>query len=388
MRVVVSGLIGQYSLGGVVWDYIQYLLGCRALGHDVWYLEDTGMWPYHREREEICDDCSTNVRHLREIMEDFDLGDRWIYRNEPDGRYHGIEDTATAQRLLAESDVLINVSGACWLRECTAHIPRKLFVDGDPMFTHIALQTDPSGERLARLRAHEAHFSFGLSLGQPDCLVPPDEFHWRPTVQPVAMECWENAAASPGHPAEGAWTTVMNWVSYPPVEFEGRTYGQKDVEFARFFDLPQRTGRPFLLAMGRGQGNQRPTERLESEGWRIREPLEVIPDHHAYREFLAASRGEWSVAKHGYVAARTGWFSCRTACYLAAGRPAVVQDTGWTRHLPEGAGVLAFNDGESAAAALARIEGNYEFHCAAARDFARRHFAADRVCDELLAVRP
>jgi hypothetical protein len=388
MRIVVSGLIGQYSLGGVVWDYMQYLLGCRALGHDVWYLEDTGMWPYHREREEICADCSTNVHHLREIMEAFDLGDRWIYRNEPDGTYHGVENNETAERLLADCDVLINVSGACWLRDCTAHIPRKLFIDGDPMFTHIAMQTDASGERRARLRAHEAHFSFGLALGQPGCLVPIGEFHWQPTVQPVAIECWNNAPAAEEHPAAQSWTTVMNWVSYPPVEFEGKTYGQKDLEFARFFELPQRTKLPFLLAMGRGQGNQRPTEKLETAGWRIREPLDLIPDHMAYRDFLAASRGEWSVAKHGYVAARTGWFSCRTACYLAAGRPAVVQDTGWTDYLPAGAGVLAFSDLESAADALQRVEENYAAHCEAAREFARRHFAADRVCHDLLQNRP
>lgn len=384
MRIVVTGLIGQYALGGVVWDYVQYLLGFRALGHEVWYLEDTGMWPYHREREEICDDCSSNVAHLGEIMADFDLGDRWLYRNEPDGSYHGVNDPRLAEKILSDADVLINVSGACWLRDATAKIPRKLFVDGDPMFTQIHLTGDSDGARLERLRAHSAHFTFGLGVGKPGCLVPMAEFDWKPTVQPVALECWENLLVSPTHPAKDAWTTVMNWVSYPPVEFQGQAYGQKDVEFAHFLDLPSHISSPLLLAMGRGQGNKRPTEMLEAKGWKIREPLEVIPDHRAYQEFLAASRGEWSVAKNGYVKAHTGWFSCRTACYLAAGRPAVVQETGWSEYLPSGAGVFTFTDLDSAAKAIATIEADYANQCEAARTFARRHFDAATVCQSLL----
>jgi hypothetical protein len=386
-RVVVTGLIGQYALGGVVWDYLQYLLGFRRLGYDVWYLEDTGMWPYHREREEICDDCSSNVAHLREVMEEFDLGDRWLYRNEPDGHYHGcVRDDAGAEKILSDCHALINVSGACWLREANAKIPHKIFVDGDPMFTQINLLRDPDGERMARMKAHTAHFSFGLKVGKPGCLVPAAGFEWKPTVQPVDISSWENIPTEADNASAGAWTTVMNWVSYPPVEFEGKSYGQKDGEFLKFVDLPETTGLPFALAMGRGQGNLRPTERLEGLGWRIHEPLEVIPDHRAYQRFLGNSRGEWSVAKNGYVQANTGWFSCRTACYLAAGRPAVVQDTGWTDHLPAGEGVLAFRTPQDAADALRAIETNYAFHAQAARDFASKHFDAAKVCDELLTT--
>ncbi len=384
MRIVVSGLIGQYALGGVVWDYVQYLLGFRALGHEVWYLEDTGTWPYHREREEICDDCSSNVAHLKEIMEGFDLGDRWIYRNEPDGKYHGAMDADQAQKFLSECDVLVNVSGACWLREATEKIPLKLFVDGDPMFTQIHLHGDADGERLRRMQAHDAHFSFGLNLGEADCRVPTAGFNWKPTVQPVAMEYWENLQPSASCPSAGAWTTVMNWMSYPPVEFGGETYGQKDIEFSRFLDLPAQVERPLLLAMGKGPGNQRPTEMLNEKGWQIREPLDVIPDHRAYQDFLASSRGEWSIAKNGYVKANTGWFSCRTACYLAAGRPAVVQETGWSRHLPSGEGVFAFTNVESAAQSMAAIDADYERHSTAAKAFARKYFDASMVCQALL----
>lgn len=386
MRVVVTGLIGQYALGGVVWDYLQYLLGFEETGHEVWYLEDTGMWPYNREREEICADCTDNVAHLRAIMEEFGFGERWLYRNEPDGVYHGGGGAgAHAESILKDADVLVNVSGACWLRDATFSIPRKIFVDGDPMFTQINLTGDKDGERLRRMRAHDRHFTFGLNVGEADCKVPECGLRWLPTVQPVSIRHWEKCNEARHPETEGHWTTVMNWVSYPPVEFEGEAYGQKDIEFEKFVELPRAARVPFLLAMGRGMGNKRPTERLEQAGWKIREPLDVIPDHRSYQRFLGASRGEWSVAKHGYVAARTGWFSCRTACYLACGRPAVVQETGWSRHLPAGAGVIAFSTPEEAAEALKNIEADYETHSAAARKFARAHFAAGIVCEELLS---
>jgi hypothetical protein len=385
MRVVVTGLIGQYALGGVVWDYLQYLLGFRKLGCDVWYLEDTGMWPYHREREEITADCSTNVEHLRAVMEEFDLGDRWLYRNEPDGHYHGCaRDDAGAEKILAGCDILINVSGACWLRPDTMRIKRKIFIDGDPMFTQINLLRDPDGQRLERMKAHTDHFTFGLGIGHANCLVPTAGFHWKHTVQPVDLSFWDSLVAEETNPAAGAWTTVMNWVSYPPVEFEGASYGQKDIEFSHFLDLPGASGLPFVLAMGRGQGNKRPTAKLEQLGWEIHEPLDLIPDHRAYRQFLGSSRGEWSVAKNGYVQARTGWFSCRTACYLAAGRPAVVQDTGWTDYLPCGEGVLAFRTLEEAVTALQKVEAGYEFHSGAARAYAAKYFEASAVCGQLL----
>ena len=388
LRIVTTGLLGQYAFGGVTWDYLQYALGFRALGHDVWYLEDTGAWAYDPVAEEPSADCAHNVRYLARIMDEFDLGDRWIYRNAADGRYHGVE-AALAERVLAEADVLVNVSGACWLREATAAVPVKVFVDGDPMFTQIGLATGKNAEYVRRVRAHAAHFSFGLHVGAPDCRVPTAGLTWRPTVQPIALECWtpwwEPGGAVPAeHPASGAFTTVMNWTSYAPQEWAGDTYDQKGVEFLRFRELPQRVPQRFVVAMGQGPGRRRPTADLEAAGWIVLEPAEHLPDHRTYRTFLAASRGEWSVAKHGYVKARTGWFSCRSACYLALGRPVVVQDTGWSAHLPAGEGVLAFDDLDGAAAGVRAVDADYERHARAARRFCERHFEARRVCAALL----
>lgn len=128
MRIIVTGLIGQYPFGGVAWDYIQYALGFKALGHDVWYLEDTANWAYDPVKEEPSADCSHSVSYLDRLMSEFDMGDRWIYRNEPDGKYYGVTNEKTAEKIIAEADVLVNVSGACWLRPVTASVKLKLFM--------------------------------------------------------------------------------------------------------------------------------------------------------------------------------------------------------------------------------------------------------------------
>ena len=386
MRIIVTGLIGQYAFGGVTWDYIQYALGFRALGHDVWYLEDTGTWAYDPLKMEPSADCSHNTSYLGRVMEKFGMGDRWIYRNGADETYHGVTNPAEAEKIIASADVLANVSGACWLRPETAAIPLKLFLDGDPMFTQIGLANDPDSEYAKRVASHERHFSFGLNIGQKDCEVPTAGLHWRPTVQPIALDYWNPASPAPTMPhiADGAWTTVMNWASYAPKDFQGKKYGQKDIEFERFLDLPQISDEKFVLAMGQGVGNKRPTEMLESKGWNIIEPDTYLPDYTTYHEFLSRSKGEWSIAKNGYVTSRSGWFSCRSACYLAAGKPVVVQDTGWSDHLPSGDGAIAFSTPEEAAKALDLINKNYNHHSAAARAYAETHFDAARVCEDLI----
>jgi len=389
MRILVTGLIGTYGFGGVTWDYIQYLLGFRALGHDVWYLEDTATWPYDPVKGEPSADCSHAVTYLARVMDAFGFGDRWIYRNEADDTYHGAAGGSDAAAgIIRSADVLVNVSGACWLNDVTASVPLKLFLDGDPMFTHIGLAEGARKEYVDRVRAHERHFTFGLNVGRPDCRVPTAGLEWRPTIQPIALDWWERDLLPAGgdHVADGAWTTVMNWASYDPKEHAGETYGQKDIEFLRFMDLPTRTHVRFVLAMGEGVGMSRPTGRLTAAGWKIVEPDIAIPDYLTYHDFLRRSRAEWSIAKNGYVRSRSGWFSCRSACYLAAGRPVVVQDTGWSDHLPSGEGVLAFSTPDEAVEAIGRVEADYSRHSDAARAFARIHLDAPKVCDALLAV--
>ena len=379
MRIIITGLVGQYPFGGVIWDYLQYLLGFRSLGHQVLYLEDSGAWPYDPVAGTITDDCSFALQSLHKIFTDFDLAESWVYRNGADGKFHGAGEKV-AREWLRRGDLLVNVSSAGWLRDYDLRVGHRMFIDGDPMFCQIGLLDGSNPLYAGRLRDHDSHFTFGLSVGQPDCPVPVDGITWRPTVQPVAIDQWPVTPVS----ADAPWTTVMNWASYKPKVWEGRTYGQKNLEFNRFRDLPSKTNVPLRLAMGLGVDGLRPAEELRKLGWDLVEPQEAVPDHRAYRSFLTNSRGEWSVAKQGYVEGKTGWFSCRTACYLAAGRPAVVQETGWSRHIPSGRGVLPFTTVEEAAEGLARVTRNYSEHSKAAREIALEFFEAKKVCHDLL----
>ncbi len=378
MRVIVTGLVGQYAFGGVAWDYLQYVEGFRRLGHDVFYLEDTETWPYDPINATFSEDCSYNVNYLKSVLSRLGLGDRWIYRNAPDGKYHG-QSEADVRRICADADVLVNVSGCGWMRPEYAAIPKKVFIDSDPMFTQIALEKDEKSA-LSRIRAHDYFFTFAENMGAADCRVPLVGLNWVPTRQPVVLD-WFPPEASP---PRDVWTTVMNWVSYKPVAHGGETWGQKNVEFLRYADLPQRTTQRFEIAMGRGPGNTRPTELLQSKGWTIIEPDETLPDPWTYRDYLRSSKGEWSIAKEGYVKSRSGWFSCRSACYLALGRPCVLQDTGWSRFYPTGEGLFAFCSLDEAVAGLEKVAADYARHAHAARTVAENHLDACKVLGRML----
>ncbi len=380
VRIVVTGLLGQFAFGGVTWDYLQYLLGFRALGHDVWYLEDSGAWPYDPVKQTYGEDSTHNTAYLDSIMTEFGFGDRWIYRNGATGAFFGAGERA-ARDVIKHGDLLVNVSSAGWLKDYDFGVKHQMFIDGDPMFAQVQMLEPKNADYFARVRAHDSHFTFGLNVGGPGCLVPETGIRWKKTVQPVALEQW------PLQSDEGLdrFTTVMNWSSYLPIEWQGKPYGQKNLEFEKFKLLPQRTPQRLEMAMGHGIGSTRPTEELRALGWIILEAGDVLPDHRRYHEFLRTSKAEWSVAKHGYVAGHTGWFSCRTACYLALGRPAVVQETGWSDYIRAGDGLLAFSTLEEAAEAIADINDHYAEHQAAARALAEQFFEAKKVCADLLA---
>jgi hypothetical protein len=409
MRIIVTGLVGQYAFGGVAWDYLQFVEGFRQLGHDVFYLEDTEMWPYDPIKNTVSEDCSYNVKYLGDVMDRFGLGDRWIYRNAPDGSYHGRAE-AEVKTICATANVFLNVSGCGWLRPEYLGIPKKIFLDSDPMFTQVALVSGKQ-DVIDRIRAHNFHFTFAENIDAPDCRVPATGFRWIPTRQPIVLDWWDapltlnpplapprrGTVESNSPPPKGSgvgrgeksprdvFTTVMNWVSYKDCEYKGETWGQKDVEFMKFIDLPQKTTQKFEIAMGMGPGMKRPTDLLQQKGWQIIEPSEHLPDPWKYRDYLRGSKGEWSVAKEGYVKSRSGWFSCRSACYLALGRPCVLQDTGWSAHYPTGNGLFAFCTMEEAIAGINRINADYVTHSRAARQLAERMFDARKVLGQMLA---
>jgi hypothetical protein len=381
LRIIVTGLIAQYPMGGVTWDYLQYVVGLSRLGHDVYYLEDTGLWPYNPGEQGVSKGCEFNVRYLAETMSRFGLADRWMYRFPWESQWFGLADTRR-EEVIGSADLLINVSGTLEHPERYRGAARFAYVDSDPVFTQLKLVRGQEDFRRL-IDMHDVQFSFGELIergGAPQ--VPQTGHRWLPTRQPIVLDEWAGA----GDPSRDAFTTIMNWTSYKPVEFDGRQYGQKDLEFARFVDLPSLVDARLEVAVGAGKMRQPPRQLLARRGWHVVDPGEVCPDLETYRTYIQSSKAEWSVAKHGYVAGRPGWFSCRSACYLAAGRPVVVQDTGFSNVLPTGEGLLAFETPSQAAEAINRVVSDYERHARAAREIARAYFDAGSVLAELVDI--
>ena len=389
LRIVVTGLVAQHPrLGGVAWDYVQYPVGLARLGHDVYYLEDSGEWPYNDDGGPTGDDWvardpSANVEALARVMARFGLEDRWAYRFPLDGRWFGLPD-AERRRVLESADLLVNVSGVLEHPEEYRSAGRLAYVDGDPVFTQARLAAGDD-ELRARVEAHDVHFSFGERLS---AAVPATGHDWKPTRQPIVLDAWR-----PSAPRRDVYTTVMSWTSYEPLRLNGYVLAQKDVEFARFVELPALVPSVALeVALGgtrhadweSGGDAPAPAELLAGRGWRVVSAATTCGDVDAYRSYVESSRGEWSVAKNGYVVGRPGWFGSRSPCYLAAGRPVVVQDTGLGGVLPLGEGVLAFATPEEAAEGIREVEGDYDRHARAAREIAEAEFDAGRVLGRLV----
>jgi hypothetical protein len=250
------------------------------------------------------------------------------------------------------------------------------YIDSDPVFTQVKLARGQVDFR-RNVDLHDMHFSFG-ECGFDG--IPQTGQQWRPTRQPIVLSEWHG-----GPPTKGAFTTVMNWTSYNLVSHEGQNYGQKDEEFKRFLDLPSAVAPTVLeVALSVGKTKRAPRELLAHRGWRVVDPAVVCPDLDSYRRYVESSKAEWSVSKNGYVKGRSGWFSCRSACYLAAGRPVVLQDTGFSSVLPVGEGLLAFSTFDEAVDAVRGVEEDYSRHAAAARPIAEEYFDSDRVLSKLL----
>jgi hypothetical protein len=375
LRIIVTGLIAQYPLGGVTWDYLQYLLGLTQLGHDVYYLEDTGQWPFNPQEGGVSRDCRFNVHFLASVMQRFGLKGKWMYRFPGNDQWFGLSDLKR-KRLVETADLLINVSGALSNPSAYRSVKRMAYIDSDPVFTQVKLVRGQSDFR-RMVNIHDVHFSFGECLSNK---VPETGHLWRPTRQPIVLSEWR-----PMTRHRDVFTTVMNWTSYKPVSFNGQTYGQKDVEFDRFMDLPARIpGTRLEIAINAGKTRRTPRDRLRRKGWRVVDPDSVCPDMTSYRSYIESSKAEWSAAKNGYVVGQAGWFSCRSACYLAAGRPVVVQDTGYGCVLPVGEGILAFKAMEGAITAIQDVEAHYRRHAEAARAIAETYFDSHKVLSRLV----
>ena len=386
-RLVVLGIAGRSPFAGVAWQALHFLEGFRRAGCEVFYVEDTGDWPYDPDRNTVTDDPRYTVDYVGGLMRWLDLSEGWAYVA-PDGTTHGMT-TAALARLLASADALVNVTGATVLREEHLHVPVRMYVETDPVLPQIevALGREFTIDLLA---AHTHHFSFGENLGSPDCPVPVERFRWRPTRQPVVLEWWRRGAEARAA-GDGRFTTISSWrQSGKDATWNGETYlWSKHVEFGKFIDLPARSGRTLELALSHGDADAASyavaLEQLAAHGWRVVDALALTVEALPYRDYIAGSRGEFTVAKDQYVRLRTGWFSDRSACYLAAGRPVVTQETGFSKFLPAGEGLFGFETADDAVGALEEIERDYARHSRAAREIGAEYFGAEKVMRALLA---
>jgi hypothetical protein len=387
LRIVVTGLAATYPFGGVFWDYMQYLLGLFRLGHDVWYIEDTGKWCYDPRACTFVEDGSENARFLARQLEllEPELQERWFYRDGT-GRTFG-RSWSEVKQFCRDADLFIHISASCLMREEYFAAHRVAFIDSDPMYTQAYIPPYLDGTlaeehryRMEILLRHNVFFTFAENIGAPDCRVPTELIHWIPTRQPIVLESFESAVV-PLADRRRVLTTVASWepTERGPV-VHGMAYRGKSAEFERFVDMPAHSALPLELALS----GRIPADWLKAHGWQVRDAYGISHDPWVYRDYLARSWGEWSVAKNAYVASRSGWFSCRTACYLALGVPAVVQDTGFSRIIPSREGLLAFETLEEASAAIESLRSTPERHAQAARALAREYFDARVVLGRLV----
>jgi hypothetical protein len=370
---------------GVGWQIAQYLEGFRRLGHDVFYYEDTQRWPYDPVAQTVSDDAAPAVAYVAALMERCGLRDRWAYRDVAEGGVlHGCSE-GQLSRVLGSAEVLVNLSGAAVLREEHLRVPIRVYLETDPVRLQIEV-AQGNEATIAFLSAHTHHYSYGENFGAPDCGVPLERFAYIPTRPPVILDWWLPFDHDAGnHSLAGrAFTTVGNWKqSGHDVDWNGqRLTWSKDVEFERFIDLASAVEVPIELALA--SSDTATVTRLRGAGWRVRPAQSLSCDLDAYREFITASAGEFSVAKEQNVRLRSGWFSDRTATYLAAGRPAIVQDTAFGCALPAGEGLLAFRELEEARAAFEAVLSDYRRHCRAAREIAEEHLRAESVLASLV----
>jgi hypothetical protein len=380
MKAIVTGMIATYPVGGVAWDYGQYALGLERLGWDVYYLEDTGWEAYDPTRGEYGPDYRYGVRFLAESLARLspNLADRWHVRA-MDGTSFGLDASRLAQ-VIAETDLFLNVSGGTLLRDDYMACPNKVLIDSDPGWNHFVnfpkWDANPGWQGSHGYRSHDHFFTYAERIGNSDCELPELGISWQPTRPPVVMDRWQ-----PEPPGQ-TWTTVMTWNNFGrPIEASGKTYGTKEVEFGRVESLPQLVRAEFEIAVG---GAPPPFERWQNYGWSVIDSHNISTTMDDYRVYIQRSRGEFSVAKNVYAATRSGWSSCRSVCYLAAGRPVVVQDTGFSELISTGEGLMAFSTLDDAAAAIDAVESNYALHHRRAREIAGSYFDSSIVLGSLL----
>ncbi|MBA2760896.1 MAG: hypothetical protein H0U39_02860 [Segetibacter sp.] len=388
LKIVVGGLIGLYPTGGATWDYIQYPLGLKLLGHDVYYIEDSMQYPVYQSDGDKWDDCTFGVEYIRKAMTSLEMGDRWAYRDVATDKLFGMSEQKL-QQVCAEADVFINVSASTYMREEYERIPARIFIDTDPMFTQFQYykSMEEGGDKAEYekkfMHSHTHFFTFGLNIGKEDCRLPMFDFNWKTTVKPTCINFWDN---NNNTQSKFGFTSIINWVERPDFIYENESWGQKNKVIRTFEDLPSKVDQPFEIVINRPKDaiTTAAIDQLGLKGWSVLSPQDMIADKDDYRTFIQSSIGEFSISKETFIKSNSGWFSGRSACYLAAGKPVITQDTQWSKYIPAGEGLFGCNDMETAIEAVNEVSSNYVKHSKRAKEIGKEYFDSDKVLTNIL----
>jgi hypothetical protein len=369
---VSAPLGGSARQSGLTWVALHYVLGLERLGFDVALIE-----PLAKARQPDGPLApSAEGRWFDNVMRRFGLRERSSLLDQQTGETVGLSYTELRE-FARRTDLLLNLSGSLKDEDLLGAVRQRAYLDLDPAFTQLWQEVEGIDMGFA---GHDLFFTVGQSIGTPDCDLPTCGIDWTPVLPPVVLDLWPSG----GQLQHDALTTVANWRGYGSIRLNGTLYGQKAHSLRPLLDLPERTGARFALALGIHSGEEEDLRALELHGWEILDPLRMAGDPDAYWWFVRGSKAEFGIAKSGYVVSRCGWFSDRSACYLAAGRPVVAQDTGFGAVLPTGEGLFAFTTSDDVSSAVDALRSDYDRHARAARALAMEHLASERVLGRIL----
>ena len=381
-RIVVMGFMGSMPIAGVIWQHVHYIIGLQQLGHDVYYVEDSARLPYNPETFEVNNEFDYAARILDRLSREFEFKNCWGFC----ARYLPGNPTAglllkKIRQLYRDADAILNICGTQEFNDDLLKSDRILYVESDPGVEQIKVDKRVRST-IDYLGRHRALFTFGENVGTKKFPVPTHGFKWLPTRQPIVTDLWK-INRSPARAA--VFTSVANWSTsgLKDITWRGEKYlWSKSLEFIRFVAAPKRSGETFELATE--IKDKRTRDKFLRDGWRFRSPHDLSVDYRLYRDYIQRSKGEFTVAKDQYVRLNTGWFSDRSACYLAAGRPVIVQETGFSDNYGGRGGLFAFSSLAEVVAAVKAINADYRKHSRAARALARDVFEAKTVLKSLL----
>ena len=381
-RILVMGFMGSCPIAGVIWQHVHYIVGLQRLGHDVYYIEDSARLPYNPETFEVNNEFDYAARLLERLAREFEFKNRWAFC----ARYLRGQPTAglslnRVRQLYREADAILNICGAQEFNDDLLASDRIIYVESDPGLEQIRIDKGVRST-IDYLRRHRALFTFGENVGTESFPVPTHNMKWLPTRQPVVTDLWKTNRA----PSRAAvFTSVANWSTsgLKDITWRGEKYlWSKSREFLRFVAAPKKAGETFELATNVEDAKTR--AKFLRNGWRFHSPLQLSVDYWLYRDYVRRSKGEFTVAKDQYVRLNTGWFSDRSACYLAASRPVIIQQSGFTQHYGTDGGLFAFSSIKEIVEAVKAINADYARHSRAAREVAGEIFEAEKVLASLL----